>query len=266
MSKLKLLTLGSDPEFLIIDKTTGKYVSSLDYIPGDKNEPVELTELGEGYTIQKDNVLAEFCVPYTTNAEDLYNNIMKAVEFTNNNILPKELELVATTGGTFYYSELDNEYAKTFGCSPSYNAWNYSINVPKSLNSTYRGAGFHIHIGHNGDEDQSVSLIKALDLFVGLPSVLIDSDKIRRKQYGTAGEFRLTDFGCEYRVLGSFILSKKEYYDEIMSGIDRAFEFVNNNTEFTDDQEMKIQLAINTSNEELAKEILEEFNLVELIK
>lgn len=51
------------------------------------------------------------------------------------------------------------------------------------------------------------TLIPLLDLYIGIPSVLLDDSKQqveRRKVYGRAGEFRLTPYGIEYRVLSNF--------------------------------------------------------------
>lgn len=62
-------------------------------------------------------------------------------------------------------------------------------------------------------EDSSLVLTKPkiiiplLDLFVGIPSVLVDRDpnaSIRRKVYGRAGEYRLPKYGIEYRTLSNF--------------------------------------------------------------
>ena len=54
----------------------------------------------------------------------------------------------------------------------------------------------HIHIGYdNNNIDASLRLVKYLDLYLGVPSVLKDKDKRRRSLYGKAGCFRLTSYG-----------------------------------------------------------------------
>jgi hypothetical protein len=49
--------------------------------------------------------------------------------------------------------------------------------------------------------------IPLMDLICGIPSVLLDispESKIRRKLYGKAGDYRLTNYGLEYRTLSNF--------------------------------------------------------------
>ena len=47
----------------------------------------------------------------------------------------------------------------------------------------------------NPDVDTSLALVKYMDAFLGIPSVVKDKDKKRRSLYGEAGCFRLTDYG-----------------------------------------------------------------------
>ena len=50
-------SLGSDPEFMLVDKN-GVYRSAIEVIPGTKKRPVTLKG---GHTTFWDNVLAECC-------------------------------------------------------------------------------------------------------------------------------------------------------------------------------------------------------------
>jgi hypothetical protein len=47
------------------------------------------------------------------------------------------------------------------------------------------------------------TLVKQLDSYLGLPSLLFDRDTLRRKMYGQAGAFRPKPYGVEYRVLSN---------------------------------------------------------------
>lgn len=267
MVKYSIKTLGSDPEFLIRDKNTGLFVSSDGIIPGDKNDPEDLKELGKGFSLQKDNVLAELCVPYSETGEGLYDNISKAMEYINQEVLPDHLELATVTGGEYDDESISTPFAQLFGCSPSYNAWTRDSNMVPPNTSNYRGAGFHIHVGYDDhDPMTTLQLVQAFDLFGGIPSVLFDSDSVRRKQYGQAGEFRLTPFGFELRILGGYVMSNKKYFDSAIRAIEKSFEFVNQGKEFTDEEAMNIQLCINNHDVELANELVEKFEIQELVE
>jgi hypothetical protein len=47
-------------------------------------------------------------------------------------------------------------------------------------------------------------MLRYIDAFVGIPSILYDTDVERRSLYGKAGCFRLQPYGFEYRTLSSF--------------------------------------------------------------
>ena len=73
------------------------------------------------------------------------------------------------------------------------------INVESFPDGTQRIMDFNenlIHVGYeNPDVDTSLALVKYMDVFLGIPSVVKDKDKKRRSLYGKAGCFRLTDYG-----------------------------------------------------------------------
>lgn len=266
MSKLVIKSYGTDPELLLKNNETGKFISSFGLIPGDKNEPVKLEDLGKGYSIQKDNVLVEFCVPPSKDFLDLYSYIKKAINYTQEHILPKSIEIVSQTTGEYDESELDNPFARTFGCSPSYNGWTKLINHSAPNNSNYRSSGFHIHFGLSDDSPNTVfRFIQLLDLTVGIPSVIIDGDRIRKKQYGQAGEFRPTNYGCEYRVLGGYVMQSRDNFVAIKEGIDLALDMFNSSFKFKDTTELNIQTAINTGNSKIAGDLIAEFKLESIL-
>lgn len=115
-------------------------------------------------------------------------------------------------------SKLDEKNQK-FGCMPSLNSFKDSgakLTDVDPLTYRNRSAGGHIHIGApatsvlrkkiDANADQVVQM---LDLICGNTCVLVDRDKgnkIRRKLYGRAGEYRLPAHGIEYRTLSNFWL------------------------------------------------------------
>jgi hypothetical protein len=92
--------------------------------------------------------------------------------------------------------------------------------------SSYIGgymSGFHVHLGiprvilkYPNEECVHFikSIIKTLDYFVGIPSVVFeDTDKRRlsNSEYAKAGDFRISDCTLEYRFPGGFFLKHPEY-------------------------------------------------------
>lgn len=120
---------------------------------------------------------------------------------------------------------------------------------------------FHIHIGYeNPNIDTSLSLIKYLDVYLGIPSVLKDKDIRRRSLYGKAGCFRLTKYGLEYRTLSSSMMSSTKKLVFVWNQILKAIEAYENSFDIPSSEE--VQYAINNSDDVLAKRLIDNYNLV----
>ncbi|GAF96989.1 unnamed protein product, partial [marine sediment metagenome] len=111
--------------------------------------------------------------------------------------------------------ELDCDEARRFACDPDFDPYDISINVmaPDASEGTLRSCGGHIHLGNEkvGDDfDMQLEVVKTMDIFLGMPSLLLDKDPTsqrRRELYGKAGAHRPKPYGVEYRALGNFWLS-----------------------------------------------------------
>ena len=257
------LTVGSDPEFFITNKE-GKLVSSIGVIEGTKYDPQKLALLGAGFAIQTDNVLGEFNIPCSTTAHEAANSIAIMKAYISGFLSGKDLLPKYVASSTFDKSELNSAEARMFGCSPDYNAWTEDVNLKPDGNSTrLRSAGCHFHVGYDSPgEEESINVIKALDLFLGVPSILIDSDTKRRSLYGKSGCFRFCAFGCEYRTMSGFMLSSNELTKWCFDQIFIAMDFLNKNgiDEIQSDSEL-IQEAINDGNSEIAYALIEKYGI-----
>ena len=93
--------------------------------------------------------------------------------------------------------QLNSPQAQEFGCSVDYNAYTKMANPkPEGTKTNLRSCGFHLHLGYeNPNIDTSLMLVKYLDMYLGVPSVLRDTDSRRRSLYGKAGCFRLCRYG-----------------------------------------------------------------------
>lgn len=124
----------------------------------------------------------------------------------------------------------------------------------------------HIHIGYlNKGEESNITdienIVKVMDLLLGVQSVLLDMDKERRILYGKAGCFRFKPYGLEYRTLSNFWTL---FDDRIKWAFENSILSVNialYNPEILDKilkESSKIEICINNSDENLAKELIHE--------
>ena len=146
-------------------------------------------------------------------------------------------------------------------CMPDYNVYTEKKNKkPNAKNQNLRSAGFHIHVGYDHPTvPESLRMVKLLDIFLGIPSVIIDPDKKRRELYGRAGAFRLTKYGFEYRTLSSYMMSKDSILNLIWDLLTLALNFGGLPNAFDKNQ---IQYIINESDVEEAKKFLNNFEYI----
>lgn len=265
MSLIKNFTIGSDPEMFLFSEQNNEYVPVCGLIGGTKEEPLALTD--KGHFVQEDNVAVEFCIPPCKTEDEFVENILFTKSIIEKKVNELGLTLRCTASAMFNPELLNSEQAKTFGCDPDFNAYTLEENSIDKTNvdPNLRSCGFHIHVGYdNHSPETSVKLVKAFDLFVGLPSILLDPDKDRRKLYGKPGCFRLKPkYGVEMRLLSSYFLSSEELIRWVYKQTIKAINFVNIGGIITNEEE--IIKAIMESDLELAEEIIEEYQNLELV-
>ncbi len=211
--------LGCDPEFFF--KIKGKVIGSEKILPKDGLVCAPQSK----FII--DGVQAELNPRPNACRANLANEIKACFAALDAKLKKDKSTCVADFSRTVKISrrnlmELD-EQSRKFGCAPSKNVYKESggIKIDKVNPAQYRtrAAGGHIHIGM--DSYNSKSLLRALkedyertvimlDLICGNTCVLVDPDKsnkVRRKLYGRAGEFRQPAHGLEYRTLSNFWLT-----------------------------------------------------------
>lgn len=258
------ITIGSDPELFIINEKTGKVVSSIGIIPGEKGEPWVGDDMPNGFGLETDNIVAEFNIPPATDGVSFINNIEYMKQYIDKfvkNINP-DLGILCAASKSVDKSELQSPQAKMFGCDVDFNAYTQEPNPkPKGNRTNLRSCGFHIHVGYKDNNiDTSLMLVKYMDAYLGLTSLLKDPDKKRRSLYGKAGCFRLTPYGVEYRVLSSAMMKDVETLQFVWDQLIRAIN-AHNHYKNLPPEELVIS-AINDSDIELAKKLIKDFNLV----
>ena len=257
---VKNVKIGADPEMFLFSPTLNKFVPVCGKVGGTKDKPLEITT--EGHAVQEDNVMIEYCIPPCTSAEKFIEEINFVKNHINETIL-KPLNLVSkcVASARFDEKDLDSEQARMFGCDPDYSAYTFMPNEVNRTDMTLRTSGGHIHVGYdNHNPETSMQIIKAMDLFLGLPSLILDTDTERRKMYGKAGCHRIKPkYGVEYRVLSTFWTENNNLIKWAFDSTMNAIEFVNINGIITNEDE--IIEAINNNDSTKALEILEDYNI-----
>ncbi len=257
--EIRNVTIGADPEMFIVDTSKdNKVISSVGLIPGEKGSPWAKKEWEPGFGIEIDNVLAEFNIPPVSDKDTFIHhmNFMKDEIRKFVKAINKNYDILCTASKMVDEDQLQSPEAKLFGCSVDYNVYTESENPkPDGESTNLRSAGCHIHVGYfMPTVGVSLTLIKYLDMFLGVPSVLLDADRKRRSLYGKAGCFRLCPYGFEYRTLSSKMYSTDQYMEVIWEGVQLAIWAYNNGVSLASAEEVK--QAINNSDTKMAKAIM----------
>lgn len=262
--KLNNLTIGADPELFIINTKTKKVVSAVGLIPGEKGNPWKSDDMPKGFGLETDNILAEFNIPPVKDGISFINNIQYMQNYIDRFVkaINPDLGIKCAASQVVPASELQSEQARMFGCDVDYNAYTQEPNEkPCGEATNIRSSGFHIHLGYeNPDVDTSLTLIKYLDAYLGVPSILKDKDKKRRTLYGKAGCFRLCDYGCEYRVLSSAMMNSTARLNFVWKQLSKAIFAAK--CEAILPSSIDVQNAINNSNTVLAETLISTYKLV----
>ena len=242
---MESFTIGCDPEFFL--KSRGKHVSAIGLIGGSKEEPKALDR--EGFGILEDNVAVEFNVAPSHNHVEFIESIQYVMQELRKT-LPERYEFSKDSAIIFSPDELVHPKALEFGCEPDFNAWTKKQNPrPCALDANLRSAGGHVHIGVAGVDKWQ--LIRAADLFLGVPAIKLDVHGARRRaSYGKAGCCRLKEYGAEYRTLSNFWIFSEELIKWVYDQTARAVSFVKSGNVLTDEDGLIIQKAINSEDQE----------------
>lgn len=199
------ITIGADPELFVTQD--GKFRSAHGLIPGTKDTPFKV----EGGAVQVDGMALEFNIDPVDNADDFVRNINVVMDQMREMVPGYEFAVVPSCKFNGNHFRAQPDEAKELGCTPDYNAYTLEENPRPDNKTTMRTASGHIHIGGFETDDpmsdehmiRCATLVKQLDCYLGLPSLLWDRDVTRRKMYGAAGAFRPKPYGVEYRVLSN---------------------------------------------------------------
>lgn len=258
--KYEGIKIGADPELFLTNKD-GKFISAVGLIGGSKEKPKKIDK--KGHAVQEDNVMVEYNIPPAVKVADFIKSHEVVLEWLRGNPKLKGLELNFSASAEFDPEQLDTPQAQVFGCEPDYNAWLMEVNPAiKSKGVRLRTAGGHIHVGyHKADIENQVALIRAMDLFLGVPSIILDPDKRRRERYGKAGAFRPKEYGVEFRTPSNFWIRDRETMEWAFNNTQAAVKFLNDGGTIADDLGKSIQNTINKGDEAKARELCKEYQV-----
>lgn len=256
------MRIGADPEVFLID-ASGKLRSSIGLIGAGKLDPFQIPDMPKGFTLQEDNVSLEYGIPPAHSGKQLHQYIsdvmVKSLEYT------KGLKFSNLSCAVFPADQMTDPGAHVFGCEPDFNAWgpagkdedgvplniNPGIQVPHEF---MRSAGGHIHVE---TKLNPIQVVKAMDLFLGVPSVLMDKGDQRRLMYGKAGAHRIKPYGVEYRTLSNFWIFRKDLCEWVFRNTEEALA----HTDWVDEFGEQINQAINKNDKKMAEQLVQALSL-----
>lgn len=244
---------GADPEIFLKDPA-GKHISAIGYIMADKWNPLQIPDMPKGFTLQEDNVSLEYGIPPAASAEEFIYHI-KAVMEKSKEWVPG-LQFSNLSCVVFPEDQMEHPLAHIFGCEPDYCAWTGKDNPkPQPPHPFMRSAGGHVHIETKEDPWQ---VVKAVDLYLGVPSVLMDKGEERKQLYGKAGACRIKPYGPEYRTLSNFWIFEDRLVQWVWDNVGRALENVTYDFDSIGDE---VQHCINSNDKALARMLVDKYQL-----
>lgn len=267
-------SIGADPEIFIKARGSVVPLSAYGKVPGTKERPHPV----DRGAVQVDGMALEFNIDpseawptFNANLTRVMNQLQDMVpgyEFFHSPVAHFGKEVI----------EAQPDEAKVLGCDPDFSAYTGGPNPRPDASGDFRTASGHVHIGwdkgvdpYNAEHIKSCRVLcKALDIYLGLPSIFFaqalnkwenfgvdpEDDKLRRSLYGKAGAYRPKSYGVEYRTLSNLWLHhpalRKLVYYNTLEAIKRCFD----DDEWMKYDEEKVQEAINNSDQTLALSIM----------
>ncbi len=255
------LKLGCDPEMFLMD-IHGSLKSSIGKIGGSKMDPMPLP-IGPGYAVQEDNVAIEFNIPPAEGRSSFVESIQGTLNYLT--AMVKEIydfDICRLSAASFSAAELDNPEALVFGCDPDFNAWTKGVNPkPMAADKSLRSCGGHVHVGYDKEAIDPTYVIKLMDLFLGVPSVMMDKGELRKELYGKAGAFREKSYGVEYRTLSNFWIFNDKLIEWVWDNTSKAITAAESQLAISDEDGFDIVSCINNNDKMLAEKLIKKFNL-----
>lgn len=211
---MKLL-FGADPELFVFNPNSQQFVSGHNMVSGTKANPFPVND----GAIQVDGLALEFNITPCEDEEQWVKRINSVKGQLASRVPGYLLRAVPVADFTPDTLAAQPPEALELGCEPDYNAWmDGAANPRPDGDQFFRTGSGHVHIGWTSDADvrsknhlaDCMDVVRQLDYYLGVNSLLWDPDNRRRSMYGKAGAFRPKPYGVEYRVLSNSWLTSDE--------------------------------------------------------
>ena len=249
------VTVGADPEVFL--KHGNNIISAIGRVGGSKEEPVPV-ECG---ALQEDNILAEFNINPAHSEKEFVDNINTVLGQLSAKVAPMHFDVISSAHFKPAWLKSQGLKAMEFGCDPDFNAYTGEANETPNPFTTLRTAGGHIHLGFDvkeGDIETRRDVIKMMDFYLGIPSVVLDDDTECCSLYGQAGAFRSKSYGVEYRTLSNFWIKNEAYmkwaYQQSLSAVHDVGMLGLFHNEYSEEI---VRTTINESDTKLAAQIIQ---------
>ena len=254
--------IGSDFELFLFDKNKDEVINAKKYVKGTKKEPFNFDKSNQFWCTSLDNISMEGNIPPCSTGEEFSNSIQKVIDYMNST-LPENLCTIHTPAVYVNPKQLNTKESRTLGCEPTLNAYTEMENpMPDGHSTNLRTCCTHVHLSYdNMNKRTSFDFIKACDLFLGVPSLLIEPSNQRRVLYGKLGECRLSNKTIEYRVLSSYFSKDENLRQWVFNNTVKAIEFLNEGNRVSENVVDLIHEAFYHDNTRVAKQLIREFNI-----
>lgn len=262
MRQIEIHRLGADPE-VFLARRNGAPQSAEGLIGGTKKDPLPMEGMEPGFFIQEDNVAAEYNIPPASDPMTWAHNLVRGYQYVRDVAKKHKLKPLIAADADFPIPQVTTPHALTLGCDPDFNAWTEEVNPRPDPPFRMRTAAAHIHVSWiSPDDEQRWELIRAMDVFLGLPSILWTKPNRRRQLYGRAGACRLKPYGVEYRVLDNFYINNEKLATSIANRVYVTADAINNSDLLRAEIRRhgdEIQAAINNHDVDLAGRLVDYF-------
>lgn len=206
----KVNLIGSDPEFIIRSKSTGKPVSA-----------IGLYEHRDSVKLYADNVLAEAShTPFAPS--EFVSGIASTLDSVTSILNDFKGGCTYNIGeceALYDDEELRDPLAHAIGCSPFQSAYELGVNrKPIPYTNNLRHAGGHIHLAYDLSTMPPHILVQLLDDHL-LPLDPNHKKTARSDFYGARGSYRNKPYGVEYRATSNWWMSQPQIIVDVLQEI-----------------------------------------------